>query len=443
MNCNECLEEIYSLPLGAVDSITHSALLHINSCEKCRNSYSEYQNIVRTLSPSFPIKAPSGIKENVLAMIHEEEAKSSRPAFRILSIHRRRSKWLAAAAMIGILLLVIPFLGRKDELSGNAKAAETIFMSAIYATDSIQTMIMHFRIRTDEKDNFDVIGANFGMVEHQLIHSVNDPQKWILEKGGRKVLFDGINQYLWVPSMDLAIKGSADADFIGWLRLLLDPSSIYWKEEQKAEIKGDSITIRKKGDEINLTLVSKAEGNFINDYMKDKTISSSTNRREYVFDNKTHLLKGLKIYLLQAHSETLIFELEDITYNPPINNSVFQIPLPNGIDWYSPAEDNLGNSLTQPDAKSAAKAALDGLSRSDINGKTALWSLFNPLSRKLIVHFYGGLRVIKIGQPFRSGTYPGEFVPYTIQLPGGEIKKSNLAVRNDNSNKVWMVDGGL
>jgi hypothetical protein len=57
--------------------------------------------------------------------------------------------------------------------------------------------------------------------------------------------------------------------------------------------------------------------------------------------------------------------------------------------------------------------------------------------------FFGGLTVINIGEPFKSGLYPGEFVPYEIKFKNGEVKKMNLAVRNDNPNKVWIVDGGF
>jgi hypothetical protein len=34
-------------------------------------------------------------------------------------------------------------------------------------------------------------------------------------------------------------------------------------------------------------------------------------------------------------------------------------------------------------------------------------------------------------------------VPYEVKLPDGTIKKHNIALRNDNKNRVWIVDGGL
>ena len=51
--------------------------------------------------------------------------------------------------------------------------------------------------------------------------------------------------------------------------------------------------------------------------------------------------------------------------------------------------------------------------------------------------------IVEIGEPFRSGSYPGWFVPYEIKLWTGETRKFNLAVRNDNPARRYIVDGGF
>jgi RNA polymerase sigma factor (sigma-70 family) len=56
----------------------------------------------------------------------------------------------------------------------------------------------------------------------------------------------------------------------------------------------------------------------------------------------------------------------------------------------------------------------------------------------------GGLEVIRIGEPFKSGGYGGWFVPYEIKFKGSSgVRKHNLAVRNDNPAKRYVVDGGI
>lgn len=62
---------------------------------------------------------------------------------------------------------------------------------------------------------------------------------------------------------------------------------------------------------------------------------------------------------------------------------------------------------------------------------------------KLIKSKYSGLKVVKIGEPFKGGQCSGEFVPYEVILNDGSTKKFRIQLRNDNQNKVWLVNGGL
>ena len=63
--------------------------------------------------------------------------------------------------------------------------------------------------------------------------------------------------------------------------------------------------------------------------------------------------------------------------------------------------------------------------------------------RKELEAHYGGLAVIAIGQAVRSGQYAGVFVPCKVLLANGKTEKLMLALRNDNPEKCWLVDGGL
>ena len=57
--------------------------------------------------------------------------------------------------------------------------------------------------------------------------------------------------------------------------------------------------------------------------------------------------------------------------------------------------------------------------------------------------YTGGLELLRLGQPSKSLTGPGFFVPYKIRLSNGEVKKYRLSLRHDNNDSRWMVDGGL
>jgi len=85
-----------------------------------------------------------------------------------------------------------------------------------------------------------------------------------------------------------------------------------------------------------------------------------------------------------------------------------------------------------------------GMARDDWKLVGEACDFFSSTSEKArsVKNQFSGLKVIKIGEPFKSGLYPGEFVPYEIRLKTGELVKHNLAVRNDNPNQTWIVDGG-
>ena len=50
----------------------------------------------------------------------------------------------------------------------------------------------------------------------------------------------------------------------------------------------------------------------------------------------------------------------------------------------------------------------------------------------------GGLEIVSLGEPYKSGKYPGWYVPYEIKLPAQEF---NVRVSNSNSAKRYVITG--
>lgn len=88
----------------------------------------------------------------------------------------------------------------------------------------------------------------------------------------------------------------------------------------------------------------------------------------------------------------------------------------------------------------AARAFFDACSKRDWNEAAKYWE--TPISDD-IKQYLGGLVVEKLGEPFQAKPYPGWFVPYEIRMSNGDLRKFNLAVRNDNPAKRHVGDGGL
>lgn len=439
MNCKECKDEMYLLLEENADSKTTKAIVeHIAECNTCSETLEEMNAIITTLTPCINVKAPPFLKQNIINEINKNTTVNKNKTILFTPLMKRV---LSVAAIVAIVLLVIPFINKKS--ANTINAASSVFESAISATDNLKNMVIKFSIRTNPSDNFALIDKDCNMVEHTLIKSFDKPIKWIIQKPGRTVFFDGNNQYLWMPESREAIKGTKNAGFTEWLKILLEPTSILWKEKEAALTKEAIIKMHQSEGNLMVTVTSNAEGNFMNDYLKNKSIRESDNRREYVFDSKTKRLKGLKIYLLENHQETLIFNLEDIQYDVAIKEQDFTVSLPEDVDWKILDLIVKNETFSNTDSKSAAELIFEAISRNDFESNKEVWTLFNAVTKKVVAMKYGGLTILKIGEPFKSGLYPGEFIPYEVKLKDGTIKSYKLALRNDNPNKVWMVDGGL
>ena len=441
MNCNECKNEMYQLTDEHVDQQLKADLeAHIAECPECTDEFNEMKAVLNTLKPRTEIKAPAMLKQNIINELNKNNMKEGK----IKRLSPVIKRLLSVAAIVAAVLLIIPFISKNKSAGSNAaEAASAIFESSIGASELVKNMTIQCKIRTDANDNFALIGKDYGMVEHTIIKSFEKPEKWFVEKPGRLAFYDGVNQYLWIPQSKQAIKGPKNANFIEWLNILLEPSSILWKEKEDAFTKGSGITTGVSNGKLYVTITSKAQGNFLNDYMKNKSILESDNRREYLFDNKTKLLKGLKIYLTDNGKEVLILNIENIEYDNTIDTSVFSMKLPDGVEWQEMNMNIANESISNIGSKRAAELIFESLSKKDFDTNKEVWTEYNFISKKMLENKYGGCEVIKIGEGFKSGIYPGEFVPYEIKLKDGSLKHWKIALRNDNPNKVWLVDGGL
>ena len=102
------------------------------------------------------------------------------------------------------------------------------------------------------------------------------------------------------------------------------------------------------------------------------------------------------------------------------------------------------NATVAKNPEEAAKLFFESLAKKDWETVYKLCTVLEKSSNmENIKQEYEGLQVLRIGKPFKSGMYAGEFVPYEIKLKSGDTRSQNLAVRNDNQDKIWQIDGGF
>ena len=208
--------------------------------------------------------------------------------------------------------------------------------------------------------------------------------------------------------------------------------------EEAEEISWSSYRKKIRGNMITVTVFTRKQGSFANDYMLYMSTEEADTRRVYEFDRRTGELTGLRIDMVKGRKSVTVMELVRIEYDADIPDDAF-IPS-DGVEWLditSEPEGNLFTGITPVQAVSRMFTYMDPW-RPDVL-KEILWNYHLDSLKDT----YEGSRILKIRRPFRSGTYCGVYVPVIIEKRDGSRDRLTVALRNDNQDGVWVVDGGI
>jgi len=443
MNCDTFNKKMYCLFDEQISLTEKEELMsHIESCSKCKQEYDEINTMLRKIKPTMQIQASINLKSSIMNEIKNSENKSR---FTLL-----KSKWSKVAAVASVILFALFFVpllnSKKADFSTDASAAEALLSKSITSLQQLKSLYAEFKIRTLDGDNFELIDVNSDFVKHYLWKKSN-PEKWKIQKPGRTVLNDGVNQYLYVNNK-LSLKLPLTTNLIDWLKILLNPNQIMEAEKKMAQTQKADYKIEKKDNTTVLTIKAKALGNYQNsDYMLNSSVIESNNTRVYSFDDVTNRLISMQVFIEKDNKSYLIFDLTDIKYDEDISENVFTINLPSGMVWKDKTEPEpiQSEEFKNMNSEGIAKMFFESLSNLDFKTMSMVAPEISDIISKNedSKNEFKNLKIISIGKSFKSGLYPGEFVPYEIKFKNGETKKMNLAVRNDNKNKAWKVDGGI
>ena len=424
--------------------------IHMSSCNECRQEYEEMNAVVSsfTVNENFS-SSNSDLKNQIINELNprfREEETNMKESKSIKIVFKRWHKQaIAVAASVAIFISIFVFTNY-NPLVNTARAAENIMLKSITAMESLRSMFISMDVRSEKGESFDLIREEKDFMEYKFWKQFSGNQPWRIEKPGRIVCFDGEMQYLFLPKSSYALTANEHTGFVEWMKLFFNPKDILQKEIAFSKTHNATYKVDKTESEIILTVNSNALGEFHNNYLKNNSILESDNQRIYVFDKKTMLLKSFKLFINANGHSTQVIKINNIAYNIPIEASVFNIQLPPGVEWQELDEPAFVKAFTKINSKQAAKRFFTSLQNEDYESITIIWSALQITDNNKLEELksvYGGLEIISIGEPFKSGLYPGEFVPYKVKLKSGEIEEFNLALRNDNPNKTWIVDGGL
>jgi hypothetical protein len=379
--------------------------------------------IMNEIVPKIKPTAPKSLKSDIINKIKKEKSKM------------KTIKKLSAVAALIVALLILPFLFSTDN---QAKAAMSLLSESIDKSEDLKTMVIKFLMRTTPVENFEALHDG-DFVEHIFTESFENPPKVRLEKSKRVAIFDGYKSYLLVNGGD-ALVSTDFARFFGVGKYFFEPKNILKDAQEKAKSAGAKIKMEETENQIILTIETKAQGDYTNDYMKNADIDESDNKHVYIFDKETKLLKNLEISVLYKGKYETVLKTTSIEYNVPVD-MVALLSRPENIEYTDLSKKLRNPALANITAKEAATLIFTAMANKNIEPVKEAF-IFHK-EEKLKKYNFWGLEIIEIGKPFTSGDFPGEFVPYKVKLSNGKILKHNLALKYDSVNEIWYIDGGI
>ena len=429
MNCHEFQNRIIDLLDGR--NFTDEERRHLEQCPTCAAEFRAAAAALDAVTPPCTPRASDNLRDRILTAA----ASAGHP--RRNRIYRLFGTMAAAAAIFaGVLLLSV---------RTPALAARKHFGSAVAAMNDLKTLRIGLLIRTAPHENFAYTDPSLPPIPCTVTAEYGGTTRWRIEKAGRIALCDGESVRTWLPEFGEGWRRKAEGyrpeeEFA----LLLDLQRLLLAEQAQAfRTKGAQYEITEDAATVRLTVAMPARGDFSqSDYLLNSSIAESNTLREYRFDKESGRLLDLCISaVLPDGGRSVLLESTGIAYDEPIDQAIWEVP--EGIEWIDLAEPVSGAQLADMTAEEAAARILRAMGPWDKRLLDEALRYYGTGVREQLEAHYGGLAIISAGKALRSGEYPGVFIPCEILLADGRTEKLMLALRNDNPEKCWLVDGGL
>lgn len=355
---------------------------------------------------------------------------------KITELETTRSRWrwtprlALAVAVAAIAIIVFAQPGHSPALALMAQSAE--------AMSNLQSVHITARMRTAPNDNFEHINPKLDWAPLEIWKQFGDMPKWRVEKPGRVAVMDGTSSLMLIRP-NFVVSGGPQPGFLEWVGALLNTGTLMETELAAARAQKASARLAEQDGHYILAVQRTAQGDFTNDWMLNKSVSTSNNTRIYRFDGGTRRLESMQLVLNTATGDIPVFEITAIRYNDALDAKLFTVDVPANAVRNVPAEQMPATRALPQSPKDAAAMFFEALAHHDTE---ELLTVYPAGAAPAWVSRIANLQVISLGEPFQSGLYRGWFVPYEIAI-NGESKKHNLAVRNDNPAHRWVFDGGF
>lgn len=422
MNCNDFKEKVVDLFDKDIDMQAQAQLReHMANCHDCKAYYDE-------LCKTF----------NILQPLDTSNIRKTKITHRL---------WRYAAA---VAIFLFGFVIGWNHLFSTPAVADdaklTFLQQSIQSVQNVGSFQMEVYARTTQQENFATFdpAMPFVKIDIKLLRQ-NDFLFYRVEKAnGRTVVSDGRNQYMWIPNV-LYLKGSQESDFLEHFANLIFPERLLTIQKSAIKLSNENKMTQVESDSTIVLTVDGVEKNSdLRQLFETGKMDDCRLIVENTFTKNDGLLRFVKLWVIKDGKKILLLHIDNIRYNVMLNKGeITRLPT---AEWTDITEQRATSSnrlkqLQNETPQQAAKRILNAVI-ADKDSQAAEALIYYKSILPQLIHKLKDCKVSAF-ETRKDSSYVGVYVFYTLTTPEGNREKRHIAIRNDNEQHIWIVDGGL
>lgn len=422
MNCNDFKEKVVDLFDKDIDMQAQAQLReHMANCHDCKAYYDE-------LCKTF----------NILQPLDTSNIRKTKITHRL---------WRYAAA---VAIFLFGFVIGWNHLFSTPAVADdaklTFLQQSIQSVQNVGSFQMEVYARTTQQENFATFdpAMPFVKIDIKLLRQ-NDFLFYRVEKAnGRTVVSDDRNQYMWIPNV-LYLKGSQESDFLEHFANLIFPERLLTLQKSAIKLSNENKMTQVESDSTIVLTVDGVEKNSdLRQLFETGKMDDCRLIVENTFTKNDGLLRFVKLWVIKDGKKILLLHIDNIRYNVMLNKGeITRLPT---AEWTDITEQRATSSnrlkqLQNETPQQAAKRILNAII-ADKDSQAAEALIYYKSILPQLIHKLKGCKVSAF-ETRKDSSYVGVYVFYTLTTPEGNREKRHIAIRNDNEQHIWIVDGGL
>lgn len=422
MNCNDFKEKVVDLFDKDIDMQAQAQLReHMANCHDCKAYYDDLRKTFNILQPL----DTANIRKTKIT-------------------HRLWRYAVAVAIFLFGFVIGWNHLFSTPAVADDAKL--TFLQQSIQSVQNVGSFQMEVYARTTQQENFATFdpAMPFVKIDIKLLRQ-NDFLFYRVEKAnGRTVVSDGRNQYMWIPNV-LYLKGSQESDFLEHFANLIFPERLLTIQKSAIKLSNENKMTQVESDSTIVLTVDGVEKNSdLRQLFETGKMDDCRLIVENTFTKNDGLLRFVKLWVIKDGKKNLLLHIDNIRYNVMLNKGeITRLPT---AKWTDITEQRATSSnrlkqLQNETPQQAAKRILNAII-ADKDSQAAEALIYYKSILPQLIHKLKGCKVSAF-ETRKDSSYVGVYVFYTLTTPEGNREKRHIAIRNDNEQHIWIVDGGL